>query len=61
MVLFRTIRVQPSPLVTEDRWAVERDEPDGLPITVSRYYATRYEAQLETETLNRQVAIRTMG
>ena len=59
MVLFRTVKVED--VMRRPRWVVERAEPDGLQMIVSRYYANRIEAEREADNLNRQAASRTIS
>jgi hypothetical protein len=41
-------------------WAVERFEPDGVAMVVTRVYATKGDADREADKLNDAVARRTM-
>lgn len=52
MVTFRAVQVARS------SWAVERTEPDGLSIVVSRTYANEFEAKREAARLNQEVESR---
>ena len=54
MVVFRAVR-QPG------GWAIERSEPDGLRIVVSKVYSTKQAADYEVDKLNDEVAQRTMS
>jgi hypothetical protein len=59
MVVFRAIKIEE--IKRAPQWAVERTEPDGLQIIVSRFYGTSGEAEQEAEKLNHQAAIGTIG
>jgi hypothetical protein len=60
MTSFRVVSVGRSKANPEGGWAVERIEPDGLTIMVSRLHATKKAAEHEAFTLNEEVARRTM-
>ncbi|MDB5734497.1 MAG: hypothetical protein JWN16_1134 [Alphaproteobacteria bacterium] len=54
MVTFLAIR-------GERGWVVERTEPSGLKIVISREHPTKYEAEVEANKLNQEAARRTMN
>jgi len=57
MTLFRVV---PSRESGSKGWAVERCEPDGAAIVVTRVYMTKRDADREADKLNGEVAKRTM-
>jgi hypothetical protein len=61
MVTFQPVRLKQAGAFLVDGWAVERLEPDGTPITVSQFHATKFEAEAEANRLNLEAARRTMG
>jgi hypothetical protein len=58
MAVFRAVSVKDN--TRRSLWAVERSEPDGLQIVVSRFYANQDEAVQEAKRLNLEAASRTM-
>jgi hypothetical protein len=58
MTVFRVVSVKDN--TRKSFWAVERSEPDGLQIVVSRFYANQDEAEQEAKRLNDEAASRTM-
>ena len=60
MTSFRVVAVGRANGGGDGGWAVERIEPDGLAIMVSRLHATRKAAEYEANRLNEEVARRTM-
>lgn len=60
MVTFRVIAVSRSQGGGDSGWAVERVEPDGLAIMVSRLHATKKAAEYEASRLNEEASRRSM-
>jgi hypothetical protein len=60
MIVFRVVHVHQSREAREEGWAVERSEPDGLKIMVTRLYPIQAEAEREAKRLNDEAAKRTM-
>ena len=57
MTLFRVVQSHES---GSKGWAVERSDPDGPTIVVSRFYAAKRDADREADRLNDEAARRTM-
>ena len=58
MIVFQVAEVRESGATG---WAVQRIEPDGLTIMVSRIHSTREAAKREAASLNEKAARRTMS
>lgn len=56
MSTFRAICVKQAKPAKEDRWAVERSEPDGLAIVVSSLFQTARSAEIEAARLNEEAS-----
>ena len=61
MVIFRAVEIRQDKVRKAQGWAVERDEPDGVQIVVTRLYPTLRGAEQEAERLNHEAALRIMG
>lgn len=57
MVVFKAVRSREH---NEDGWAVERNEPDGLRIVVTRIFPDEQAAILEAQRLNREAEKRSI-
>lgn len=61
MVTFRAVRIAPSRTSADDGWAVERTEPDGFRIVVTKLFDDAHEAEAEAARLNHEASLRSMN
>lgn len=61
MTIFRAIHIQNSKDRRDEGWAVQRADPNGLNIVVTRLYDTEQEAANEAARLTREAARGTMA
>jgi hypothetical protein len=61
MTIFRAIRIQNGKAEMDEWWAVQRTDPDGLQIVVTRFYEIEQDAANEAARLTREAARGTMA